>query len=87
MEYPSIDAEPSEYVVWVFDGAAAKNPQHDGPFAMAVWKLRSCGYSVQPSDVPGLTIVDGIELTINQVFNVVENGWMSLTPPPSPPEE
>lgn len=39
------------------------------PFSEACARLRAAGHTVEPSDIPGLTIVSGIgELTIRQVI-------------------
>ena len=38
-------------------------------FGEAVQYLRSIGKAVEPSDIPGLTMVDGHELTIEQVVD------------------
>ena len=33
----------------------------------AAYELKAAGHTVEPSDIPGLVLVDGIELTTNQV--------------------
>lgn len=40
----------------------------DLPFLRALRALRAAGRNVAPSDIPGLTYVDGHELTIGQVL-------------------
>lgn len=39
-------------------------------FENACEALRAAGYTIEPSDIPGLTLVDGKELTISQVINL-----------------
>lgn len=38
-------------------------------FSAACAELRAAGHTLAPSDIPGLTIVDGAEMTMGQIIS------------------
>jgi hypothetical protein len=49
-------------------------------FAVAIATLRQAGKSVAPAATPGAVLIDGKEMTMNEVISLSEQ-----TPPPAPP--
>ena len=45
-------------------------PEPKGPFTAAIKILQARGRDIRPSNIPGLTTVDGQEMTMNQVIDV-----------------